>query len=313
MVMWCRTRGPRPPGGSQEAPSRCPQPPLLVAAGAQGGAAGRAQRAGEAPQQQGCAACLPAAQRLCPACCCLLVLSGALFRAGAASEQRQSVRATRPGAELKADRAAASKQQRNRRRAALFAQRRNRVPPHVAALLPLSHDVDVQRLWGGLLAACSDGDEHAAPGSSSRAADGMDVDADHSCAALAMTTLALAGRQRVRFTLLPPPAARTDPLAIVELGRSADCVLLAMPGDVGTEAIDDAGGMALSVLRSLGLPRVVALVQSPAASSGRNPLKDVAAAKKHAARALQEQVHSYAWRSWDTDTATLRGLLSSTP
>ena len=96
MVLWCRTRGTRPPGGSQEVPSRCPQPPLLAAAGAQGGAAGGAQRAGEAPQQQGCAACLPAAQRPCPACGRMLVLS---------------VRATRPGGELKADRAAASKQQ----------------------------------------------------------------------------------------------------------------------------------------------------------------------------------------------------------
>lgn len=108
---------------------------------------------------------------------------------------------------------------------------------------------------------------------------------------LAMTTLSLAERRKARFTFLPPPADRSDPLAIVELGRSAEVLLLLLPGDMNTETIDEAGSAALGVLRALGLPGIVGLVQSPAASAeGKNALKERAAAKKHATNALQEQL-----------------------
>ena len=49
--------------------------------------------------------------------------------------------------------------------------------------------------------------------------------------------------------------------------------------------------MALSVLRALGLPGVLGLVQAPGASAeGKNALKERSAAKKHATNALEEQV-----------------------
>lgn len=104
--------------------------------------------------------------------------------------------------------------------------RRTGGPPRVVALLPLSADVDVPRLWASLLAACSAGDDHIAS-AGGKAAGGMEVDPPSGAGAsatppLAMTTLALPERRRTRFTFLPPPAARDDPLAIVELGRSAE-------------------------------------------------------------------------------------------
>lgn len=205
------------------------------------------------------------------------------------------MKAARSGAQSKAERLNAAKQQRDKKRAATLEARRTAGPPRVVALLPLSDDVDVPRLWAGLLAAFSGEDAAAHAGSGKAAAGGMDVDAASVGAPpLVMTTLSVPERRRVRFTLLPPPEARDDPLAAVELGRCAEVVLLALPGDVNTVTIDDAGSGALGILRALGLPAVTALVQSPAATEGKNPLKERAAAKKHATNALQEQV---GWRA----------------
>jgi hypothetical protein len=225
-----------------------------------------------------------------------------------ASGSRTSVKAGR-AAQTKHDRLNAAKQQRDQKRAAALEQRRSAGPPRVVALLPLSADVDVERLWASLLASCSVGltsaDDVIGGGkAAAAAAGGMEIDAAQPaangsssggvqgpCPPLATTTLSLVDRRRVRYCFLPPPAARDDPLAIVELGRSAECILLAMPGDLGTATIDEAGSMALGVLRTLGLPTVVALVQSPAAADGgKNALKERSAAKKHATNALLEQV-----------------------
>lgn len=214
-----------------------------------------------------------------------------------AGSGRSGIKAARSGAQSKAERLNASKQQRDKKRAAVLEARRTAGPPRVIALLPLSADVDVPRLWAGLLAACSadaDAGAAAAP-AGGKGSSGMDVEMSGGGGAappLAPATLALADRRRVRFTFLPPPEAREDPLAIVELGRCAEAVLLALPGDVNTETIDDAGSSALAILRSLGLPAVTALVQSPAAAEGKNVLKERAAAKKHATNALQEQVRA---------------------
>ena len=229
--------------------------------------------------------------------------------------ERRGVKASRSGAQSKAERVNAAKQQRDKKRATALEHRRNVGPPRVVALLPLSDDVDVPRLWAGLLAAFSE-DAGAAP--SGGKPGGMDVDAGTAAAPpLLPTTLSVPDRRRVRFTLLPPPGARDDPLAIVELARCAEVVLLAMPGDVGTHTIDDAGGAALGVLRTMGLPAVAALVQSPAAADGRNVLKERAAAKKHATNALQEQVGlalgGAAWTAGSAERRRARGGTCAAP
>lgn len=53
--------------------------------------------------------------------------------------------------------------------------------------------------------------------------------------------------------------------------------------------------MALAVLRALGLPTIVGLVQMAAAPGSKNVLKERSAAKKHAAAAFAEQV-CVCWR-----------------
>lgn len=106
----------------------------------------------------------------------------------------------------------------DKKRALLLEQRRAVGPPVVVALLPLSGAVDVQRLWGGLLAACDSG--AAAKGGSDA---GMETDAGEAAARpLLPHTLSLVERRKVRFTFLPPPANREDLLAVVELGKAAE-------------------------------------------------------------------------------------------
>ena len=67
-------------------------------------------------------------------------------------------------------------------------------------------------------------------------------------------------------------------------------VLLAVPGDEHAQVIDSQGQMALAVLRALGMPTIVGLVQAPVGQGSRNLLKERSAAKKHAAMAFSEQV-----------------------
>lgn len=53
---------------------------------------------------------------------------------------------------------------------------------------------------------------------------------------------------------------RHDPLAVVELGKCADVVLLACSGSEKDVPVDKAGAMGLQTLMALGLPPVIALV-----------------------------------------------------
>lgn len=103
-----------------------------------------------------------------------------------------------------------------------------------------------------------------------------------------MQTMAVAGRPKLRLTLLPPPTRRSDPLAIVDLARGAEVLLLAVAGDETLQAVDREGEMALNVLNALGLPSVVAAVQG---QPGENPsMKDRSAARKRAEKAITSQV-----------------------
>lgn len=67
-------------------------------------------------------------------------------------------------------------------------------------------------------------------------------------------------------------------------------ILLALPGDERVEAVDQEGQAALAVLRALGMPTLVGLVQAPAAPGSKNALKERSAAKKHAGAAFAEHV-----------------------
>lgn len=222
----------------------------------------------------------------------------------------------------KADRLNAAKQQRDRKRAELLEARRTQGPPCLVAILPLSDDVDVQVLWDGLLAACREdtitsSSKPSSTASVPTAADGvggMEVDIDNYndpslssgknaiSTPLAPITMSLSDRRKAKFTFLPPPVDRTDPLAVVEIGRAAEVVLFVLPGDARAVAVDSEGQTALSVLRSMGLPSSVAIVQTSTTSTG-NSMKERSAAKKRATEAfLAELPGDYRVLSADTST-----------
>lgn len=76
-------------------------------------------------------------------------------------------------------------------------------------------------------------------------------------------------------------------------------MLLALPGDARAETVDAAGQQALAVLRALGMPTLVGLVQLPdGAAAGKNALKERSAAKKHAAAAFEEHVSGLGRARW---------------
>jgi pre-rRNA-processing protein TSR1 len=229
----------------------------------------------------------------------------------------------------KADRLNSAKQQRDRKRAELLEARRTQGPPCIVAILPLSDDVDVQLLWDGLLAACredtitsSSKAGTSAPVPSAAVAgneNGMEVDVDDDknikksgkditiTNPLAPITMSLPERRKIKFTFLPPPVDRTDPLAVVEIGRAAEVVLFVLPGEARAVAVDSEGQTAVSVLRSMGLPSSVALVQTASSdgtsSSAGNSMKERSAAKKRATEAfLAELPGDYRVLSADTST-----------
>ncbi|KAF5835588.1 hypothetical protein DUNSADRAFT_7190 [Dunaliella salina] len=168
-------------------------------------------------------------------------------------------------------------------------------------------DVDVAQVWRSLLAAC----EMPAPrGASTPAAashrhsksgqediDGhedanMECDAAGSSAAapIRAQTVGIAGRPKLRLTLLPPPGPRNDPLAMAEYGRAIEVLLLITPGGEKATTIDAEGHMALGVLRALGLPETVLAVQGVGSGPGNRAatgsMKERSAARKRAERAV---------------------------
>jgi pre-rRNA-processing protein TSR1 len=234
------------------------------------------------------------------------------------------------GSNKKLARALASKQQRDAKKAEHLARRRGGTSaPMVVAVLPLCAQADAHAFWMGALAACQGGGAAASAAAAAAppptadelkrraaaAAVGMDVEQQEqqhfaSSFGAAVTCAVLAGRAAgaaaaaaaasssaaVRFTWLAPPRDRADPLAIVDLARAADAVVLltAAPGVApggrkqqqqqpgqqqqghasdgasgDTGGVDEHGAMALAVLRAMGLPHVVAAVQQVPAACGK--------------------------------------------
>uniref|UniRef100_A0A7S3QW21 Bms1-type G domain-containing protein n=1 Tax=Dunaliella tertiolecta TaxID=3047 RepID=A0A7S3QW21_DUNTE len=221
---------------------------------------------------------------------------------------RVAAKATGNAAGGKQERMLATKQQRNAKHQELMEKRRRATSsPLVVGLLPLSRDVDLVHVWRSLLAAC----EMPAPGkaptqaAASRRhsengqgdADGqedvdMECDAGGSSAAthLRAQTVGIAGRPKLRLTLLPPPGPRNDPLAIAEYGRAVEVLLLVTPGGEKATTIDAEGHMALGVLRALGLPETVLAVQGVSSGPGNRAatgsMKERSAARKRAEKAV---------------------------
>jgi hypothetical protein len=150
-----------------------------------------------------------------------------------------------------------------------------------------------------LIDACNDGSDVKSLHDFEAAQQGPDAMADatdtHPCKA---TTLLVPGRHRLRVTLLPPLPVpeRSNPLALVDIAKAADVVLLCMaiveaPGGgsgKGTGAsgeVDAQAQLALQVLRGMGMPKVLV-----ATRGGGVSMKERAAAKKAAAAALAAEL-----------------------
>ncbi|KAL3135477.1 hypothetical protein ABBQ38_005957 [Trebouxia sp. C0009 RCD-2024] len=171
-----------------------------------------------------------------------------------------------------------TKHHRDVQREQALAEKRSPQPPRVVALLPLSQEVDVPRLWTQLVRA------GRVPALASE--QGMDVDTGSDVPAMVPTLVKLPGQSRGMVQLLPPPADPTNPLTAVELARSAEVLLLVLPGGPKATQVDQAGLSSLAVLRLMGLPALQVLVQGQPHAS----LKDRSAAKKRAQAAVALQI-----------------------
>jgi hypothetical protein len=117
---------------------------------------------------------------------------------------------------------------------------------HTVTCTYLTQEVDVPLLWSNLLEAC----DMPAPGSQagggakSRRPSTSEAAAAHQDTMMGLDgtpalngsgkagsevlqqlracTVGVMGRPKLRLTLLPPPADRSDPLAVVELGKAAE-------------------------------------------------------------------------------------------
>ncbi|KAG2501525.1 hypothetical protein HYH03_000032 [Edaphochlamys debaryana] len=241
----------------------------------------------------------------------------------------------------------AARQQRDAKRQELLERKRKGAAPVVVAVLPLSEEVDVARFWHGLRHACeaslapggpASGAAAGASGSGSAGAGGdMELELLMSSGPLAPTTVTIAARSRVRLTLLPPPPVRGDPLAVADLGRCAEVVLLLLPGGEPATAagaaaaaaagaaagVDAAGQAALAVLRAMGMPSIVPCVVGAGTASGSGSgaaaaasMKDRSAAKKRAEKALAAHLageHRLLHADTPTDLAALARHLAEHP
>ncbi|KAK9859345.1 hypothetical protein WJX84_011275, partial [Apatococcus fuscideae] len=214
----------------------------------------------------------------------------------------------------KVDRQHAAKTIRDQHRAQLLAAKRDPVKaPRIVAILPLSKAVDVTRVWDLLLntaaaaSVTSSGpgiaaqlDSNGVPGMDSQPSIANEspssptaAGSEHKNGAAITqrpqipTRVALGGRNGLQMLLLPPPQARDDPLATVDLCRAAEVVLMVLPGGDGVPIVDPCGLTALAVMRAMGIPTLIPLVHS---QPGVVSMKQRAADRKQAAAALEPQV-----------------------
>lgn len=203
---------------------------------------------------------------------------------GADVVQRQGIKSMR-GSHSKADRLNMAKQVRDKKKAELLHSRRMAayMPPRVVAFLQLSDQVDVAGTWNGVLEAM----QHSSEGVKGKIENEDTMDSqmmeDYP---LKPTTMFASGQKRMKVTLVPPLQDRQDQLGLVEMAKAADVVVCLLPECISKsqEVIDDAGKEAITLLRCMGVPSMIAVTHTPEA--GANALKERSAAKKKASEAL---------------------------
>ena len=151
---------------------------------------------------------------------------------------------------------------------AVAARRASRAAPRVVALLPLSSAADTAAVAAAIVAGCC----------ATEGEDSVILDASPT----APVHLPPPARGVPALLLLPPLHDRADPLAVVDLVKAADVLVLVVAADGGQAAIDGDGETAASIARALGAPTTLAVATG--APSG--DLKARSAAKKRATAAV---------------------------
>jgi pre-rRNA-processing protein TSR1 len=214
------------------------------------------------------------------------------FTLYADGRHRSSVKSSSHVIRSRADRINAAKQEREKKRNSVVEARRRGAgaPPSVVAVLPLSDDVDVLAIWNGLVEAFSEPEtiNNTEGLSLNKDRNGMDVD-DRSdsnqgtfAPNLVPTILTMPQRRNTSFMLLPPSLDRSDPLSVVEIGKTAEIVICVLSGKIHTIPIDKEGETALAILRSMGLPSMVTSFQCGTVAN----IKEKSAAKKRVSEEL---------------------------
>ena len=200
----------------------------------------------------------------------------------------------------RADRLNEAKQVRDRKRQEVIHAKRMiaAMPPRVVAVMPMSGGVDLRAFWSRLVAACGE-DAGAAGG----CGDGsMEVEVEVALdEPLVPRTLVAGPQKKVKLTLVPSLNG-SDPLAVIDVAKSADVLLCLLSGDGQEAAIDAAGEDAIRIMRSLGLPSVLAVTQTPEGAKGANVMKARSAAKKRATDALSKFVPAESYKVMAADT-----------
>ena len=174
------------------------------------------------------------------------------------------------------------------------------MPPRVVAVMPMSGGVDLRAFWARLVAACAE-DAGGAEGPDGTGNGVMEVEMALG-EPLVPRTLVAGPQKKVKLTLVPGLNI-SDPLAVIDVAKSADMLLCVLPGDGQEAAIDAAGEDAVRIMRSLGLPSVLAVTQTPDGVRGMNVLKARSAAKKRATDALGKFVPEESYKVMAADTA----------
>ena len=165
-----------------------------------------------------------------------------------------------------------AKQVRDKKRQEAVQAKRNAagMPPRVVAVVPMGAVVDLSGFWSRFVQACEgegtgeERDEH---------------DFEMANAELIPRTVYAGPQKKVKLTIVPIQAALVaDPLAVIEVAKSADVLLCLLGG--AERVLNEDGEQAIRVMRSLGLPSVVAVTQTSPSSSANLNLKARSAAKK---------------------------------
>ena len=156
-------------------------------------------------------------------------------------------------------------------------------PPKVIALVPVCAEVDVRECWRVITEAA-----RGPPSSSTMDSDSAHADAKSPADGVVGGHIASTFNVpdvKIRVTVLPPVADRSNLIALLDVAKVADVLLFLTHADASAP-IDAAGLRACEALRAFGLPHVMVGVQGMA----RRSLSERSYAKKRCLKTFKDHV-----------------------